>query len=94
MHVIGSDRIAVTDGRVAPAGVWHAVDADGLVACRDRGPAYTFPALIWPPDGADGNPCPACRAAVTSLSASAVSTAYPAAPGAPVEWLVPDSLGF
>jgi hypothetical protein len=77
MYVIGSDRISVTDGRVEPAGARHAVDADGMAACRDRGPVYLFPALRWSSQDEAGDVCEDCTDAVAALRMTATVAAYP-----------------
>ncbi|MDQ1697810.1 MAG: hypothetical protein QOJ03_3163 [Frankiaceae bacterium] len=77
MYVIGSDRIRVTDGRVEPAGDRHAVDADGLAVCRDRGPVYLFPALGWSSQDTAGAVCAVCTGAVAALRTPATAAAYP-----------------
>ena len=86
MHVVGSDRIIVVEGRVQPAGTRHAVDLDGRAVCRPRGLAYIFPAIGW--DGDDTSAaCGSCAETLDEQLAVSTFEAYPARPAVAVNLL-------
>jgi hypothetical protein len=85
MHIVGSDRIVVAEGRVEPAELRHAVDLDGQTVCRPRPLAYVFPALDWDPDAPSA--CPTCIDTIDEQQAFSVFDAYPSMPTAAVNLL-------